>query len=123
MLFGLTNALATFQALTNITLCKYLDIFVIAYLNDILTYTKGTLEVHVQLVKKVFKVLQEANIRQPDKYKFHVKEVKFLRSIITTNGIWMDEEKVKAIKKWLEQKNFKKIQAFLEFAKFYQKFI
>ena len=40
MPFGLTNAPATFQALINTLLYKYLDIFVIAYLNDILIYTK-----------------------------------------------------------------------------------
>ena len=42
MPFGLTNALATFQALINTTLCKYLDIFVTAYLDNMLIYTKGT---------------------------------------------------------------------------------
>ena len=50
MLFGLTNAPATFQALINTTLHEYLDIFVITYFNDILIHTKRTLEEHVQLV-------------------------------------------------------------------------
>ena len=124
MPFGLTNAPATFQALINIVLCKYLDIFVTAYLNDILIYTRGTLKEHIQAVKKVLKVLQKANIRlQPDKCKFHVKTVKFLGSIITTDGIQMDKEKVKAIKEWPEPKNLKEVQAFLGFANFYQRFI
>ena len=60
---GLTNAPATFQALINTTLCKYLDIFVTAYLDDILIYTKSTLKEHIQAVKKVLKALQEADIR------------------------------------------------------------
>ena len=124
MPFGLTNAPATFQALINTTLCKYLDIFVIAYLDDILIYTKNTLKEHIQAVKKDFKALQEADIRlQPDKYKFHVKTVKFHESIITTDGIQMDEEKVKAIREWPEPKNLKKVQAFLGFANFYRRFI
>ena len=73
MPFGLTNAPASFQALIDITLCEYLDIFVTAYLNDILIYTKSTLKEHIQEDKKVFKALQEADIRlQPDKCKFHV---------------------------------------------------
>ena len=88
MPFGLTNAPATFQAFINTTLSKYLDIFVTAYLDDILIYTKSTLKEHIQEVKKVFKALQEADIRlQPDKCKFHVKTVKFLGSITTTDGI------------------------------------
>ena len=124
MPFGLTNALATFQALINTTLRKYLDIFVTAYLDHILIYTKGTLKEHIQAVKKVFKALQEADIRlRPDKCKFHVKTVKFLGSIITTDGIQMDKEKVKAIKEWLESRNLKEVQAFLGFANFYQRFI
>ena len=120
MPFGLTNAPATFQALINTTLCKYLDIFVTAYLDNILIYTKGTLKEHIQEVKKVFKALQEADIRlQPDKCKFHVKTVKFLGSIITTNGIQMDNKKVKAIREWLEPRNLKEVQAFLGFTNFY----
>ena len=122
--FGLTNTLATFQALINTTLCEYLDIFVTAYLNDILIYTKGTLKEHIQAVKKVLKALQAADIRlQPDKCKFHVKTVKFLGSIITTDGIQMDNNKVKAIREWPEPRNLKEIQAFLGFANFYQRFI
>ena len=124
MPFGLTNAPATFQALINTTLCKYLDIFVTAYLDDILIYTKGTLKEHIQEAKKVFKALQEADIRlRPDKCKFYVKTVKFLGSIITTNGIQMDNEKVKAIREWPEPRNLKEVQAFLGFANFYQRFI
>ena len=61
--FGLTNAPATFQTLINTTLCKYLDIFITAYLDDILIYTKSTLKEHIQEVKKLFKALQEADIR------------------------------------------------------------
>jgi hypothetical protein len=41
MLFGLTNALATFQELINNVLRTYLDIFVIVYLDDILVYSEN----------------------------------------------------------------------------------
>ena len=124
MPFGLTNAPATFQALINTTLCRYLDIFVSAYLNNILIYTKSTLKEHIQEVKKVFKVLQDADIRlRPDKCKFHVKTVKFLGSIITTDGIQMDDKKVKAIREWPEPRNLRDVQTFLGFANFYRRFI
>ena len=38
MPFGLTNALASFQKLINDTLREYLNIFVLAYLDDILIF-------------------------------------------------------------------------------------
>ena len=60
---------------------------------------------------------------RPDKCEFHMKEVKILGSIITTEGIRMDQEKVKVVTEWPEPKNLKKVQAFLGFANFYQKFI
>ena len=50
MLFGLTNAPATFQSYINKILAKKLDIFVIVYLNDILIYTKSKSEEYVQAV-------------------------------------------------------------------------
>ena len=124
MPFGLTNAPATFQALINTTFCEYLDIFVTAYLNNILIYIKSTLKEHIQEIKKVFKALQEADIRlRPDKCKFYEKTVKFLGSIITTDGIQMDDKKVKAIREWPEPRNLKEVQAFLGFANFYRRFI
>ncbi len=50
MLFGLTNALATFQGYINKILAVKLDVFVIVYLNDILIYTESKGEEHVQAV-------------------------------------------------------------------------
>src|SRR5205814_3307007 len=63
MPFGLTNAPATFQALINDTLREYLDDFVVAYLDDILIYTKGTLAEHQKQVRKVLRKLQEKGMR------------------------------------------------------------
>ena len=40
MLFGLLNALASFQGFINKILAKKLNVFVIVYLVDILIYTK-----------------------------------------------------------------------------------
>ncbi len=52
MLIGLTNALATFQRHVNYVLQEYLYKFVLAYLDDILIYSK-TMEEHIDHVRKV----------------------------------------------------------------------
>ena len=44
MPFGLTNAPATFQNFINDVLCPFLDLFDIAYLNDILIFSENLLD-------------------------------------------------------------------------------
>ncbi len=51
MLFGLTNALATFQGYINKILVKKLDIFVIVYLDDIFINIENKREGHVEVVQ------------------------------------------------------------------------
>ena len=52
MLFGLTNAPASFQELINDTLREYLDAFVLAYLDDILIFSTDYKQ-HVQYMRIV----------------------------------------------------------------------
>jgi len=52
MSFGLVNAPATFHALMNTILREFLDHGVVAYLDEILIYSK-TMEEHEVLVKQV----------------------------------------------------------------------
>ena len=50
ILFGLTNASATFQGYINKILAEKLDVFMIMYLDDILIYTESEDEEYVQAV-------------------------------------------------------------------------
>jgi len=69
MPFGLTNMPATFQSLVNNTLQNYLDIFCIAYFNNILIYLE-TLKEYKKHVKKVLKALQNKKLSvASEKYK------------------------------------------------------
>ena len=73
-----TNAPATFQTLIDDTLRECLDRFVIAYLDDVLIYSK-TLKEHKEHVRTVLQKLMDANLLvESDKSFFHVQEVDFL---------------------------------------------
>jgi hypothetical protein len=121
MPFGLCNAPATFQAYINDALRDYLDDFVIAYLDDVLIYSSGTLEEHIEHVRKVLIRLKERELYvKLEKCQFHVTETKFLGYIISPDGIAMDPERVKTIVDWPVPKSQYDLQVFLGFANFYR---
>ena len=124
MPFGLTNAPATFQALINDTLREYLDDFVVAYLDDILIYTKGTLAEHQKQVRKVLRKLQEKGMRlKRQKCEFHRKELEFLGIIVSGHEFKMDPTKIKAIREWPAPTNIREVQSFLGFTNYYRRFV
>jgi len=98
MPFGLINAPTTCQKMINDALRQYLDIFVIAYLNDIMIYLI-TLKKHVQHVSQILECLNKRDLRlKPEKCEFHREEVDFLEFVVERHEIRMDLEKIKAIK-------------------------
>ncbi|RFU73004.1 hypothetical protein TARUN_9252, partial [Trichoderma arundinaceum] len=120
---GLTNAPASFQKRINHVLKEYLDEFVIAYIDDILIFSK-TLEEHEEHVHKVLQKLQDAKLLvNPEKCAFHTQRVEFLGHIISPGEIQMDPKKLEAVKTWEPPKNVKDVQSFLGFANYYRRFI
>jgi hypothetical protein len=118
MLFGLTNAPATCQALVNNVLREHLDIFVIAYLDDILIYSRSE-EEHRKHVRTVLKLLQQHSLLvDPDKCKWHQEEVEFLGCIVGKNGVKMSSEKIRVVKDWPTPTTVKEVQAFIGFVNF-----
>jgi hypothetical protein len=119
MPFGLTNAPASFQYFLNHVLRPYLDVFVTAYLDNILIFSNN-LDEHRKHVLKVLEALSEVGLHlKPEKCKFHQREVKYLGFIILTSGTKMDPAKVATIQERLEPRNIKDVQSFLGFANFY----
>lgn len=72
--FGLTNALATFMCLMNNVFNKYLDRFVLVYLDDILVYSKSEKE-HEENLRLVMQVFRENQLyAKLSKCDFYQKE-------------------------------------------------
>jgi histidinol phosphatase-like PHP family hydrolase len=71
MPFSLTNTPADFQHFINNMLCPYLDVFITAYLNNILIYSDN-LKDYWDYVHKVLEALSEAGLYlKPEKCEFH----------------------------------------------------
>jgi hypothetical protein len=74
----------------NNALYKYLDIFTIVYLDNILVYLVNK-DKHKQHVKLVLEKLKEYNLLlKLEKCKFYKNQVEFLGYIIRIHGIKMD---------------------------------
>jgi hypothetical protein len=123
MPFGLINALVIFQAYINKALSRIIDYFIVIYLNNILIYFKPG-EDHYTYIRIVIKRLRKYKLyTKLSKYFFNIKEIKFLGFIIGSIGVKPDPDKILTIKKWPKPELFYKVQVFLRFANFYQRFI
>ena len=83
MPFGLTNIPASFQELINDTLQEYLNIFVLAYLDDILIFSTNYKQ-HVQHMRIVLQKLHEKDLPvKLSKCEFHKHSIGFLDYIVS----------------------------------------
>ena len=123
MPFGLTNAPATFQTYINQALHGLLDVVCVAYMDDILIFSKNAME-HFRDVRAVLQRLREAKLYvKLSKCEFATTTVDFLGYRISTEGIAMDPRRVEAIQQWPEPETFREIQVLLGFTNFYRMFI
>jgi TRAP-type uncharacterized transport system fused permease subunit len=123
MPFGLTNAPALFQQWMNEVLSDYLDVFCIAYLDNIIIYSDNV-EQYCQHIRRILERVEEVGLMlKASKCEFHTNRTEYLGYIISPMGISMDLEKVKAVVEWREPTNMKGVQSFLGFANFYRRFI
>lgn len=123
MPFGLTNAPSTFMRLMNHVFKDFHGKFVVVYFDDILIFSK-TLDEHVEHLKQVFEVLRKqqlfANLK---KCAFCVDRVVFLGFVVSSKGVEVDEDKIKAIKEWPKPKSVTEVRSFHGLASFYRRFV
>ncbi len=123
MSFELANASITFQSYINFALKKFLNVFVIIYLNDILIYFQNEKEHtnHVRFVLKRFKKYKL--FAKLNKCDFDLKEIDYLKFIVEINDIRMNLARIAIVKKWIESTTRRHVRTFLKFVEFYRRFI
>ena len=123
MSFELCNASVSWQHFINNILREHLNDFCTAYADNILIYS-NTRKEYIEHCHWILDQLKKAGLTcDIEKCEFCVQKVKYLNLIITIDGIKMNLEKIAAIVEWETFNSVKEIQAFLEFANFYRRFI
>ncbi|KAL0179864.1 hypothetical protein M9458_025306 [Cirrhinus mrigala] len=123
MPYGLANAPAVFQSFINEILKDFMNKFVIAYIDDILIFSKSEAE-HITHVRAVLSRLLDHQLYvKAEKCEFHVHQTSFLGYQVSHQGVKMDSSKIQAVTEWPQPSTIKELQRFLGFANFYRRFI
>jgi hypothetical protein len=97
MPFGLINAPAYFIYLMNKLFIKYLDKFVVVFIDDILIFSKNEKEHDEHLCLVLQKLRENQLYAKLSKCEFWLKKVSFLGHIISEGGISVDPSKDKSV--------------------------
>jgi len=93
------------------------------YLDDLIDFSR-TFEDRLVRLQAVFDRLRAANLKlKPTKYVLFAQQVKFLGSVVSSNGIAPDPEKVEAVANWPTPQNLTEVYAFVALAGYYRRHI
>jgi len=121
--FGVSNGPGGFQKRVNWLLTKYVNQFVIVYMDDILIYSK-TLRKHVEHLKIVLTTLADADlILNLDKCQFLNTETHFLRHILTRNGYTLGPQNIEKVIRWPTPRTIIDMRSFNNLANYYRRYI
>ena len=99
---GLTNALAAFQQFMNNIFTDMIDINVIVYLDDILVYSDNPMEHKRHVWEVLWRLCTNGLFAHADKCEFHITSCKYLRYMLSPDGLTMAQNKVQIIQDWPE---------------------
>jgi len=109
--------------LMNKVFYKYLDWFVVVFIDDILVYSTNQYE-HTEHLQKVLDILREKKLfAKLKKCEFWLKKISFLGHVISGDGIEVDPSKIEVVVKWERPTNAHEIRSFLGLAGYYRRFV
>jgi hypothetical protein len=123
MLFGLMNALATFQAPMNTVLQPFLQKFVLVFFKEFLIFSSSWVE-HLQHVHAILTKLRDQQLfMKKSKCAFGCSDIAYLSHVISTMGVAMDDQKVRAVVDWPVPRSVHAVHTFLSLIGYYRCFI
>ena len=124
MFFGLTNSLATLQAMINNILRDLINTREVAmFMDNILVGTKNE-KWHDEIVEEILKRIEKNNLYvKPEKYIQKVREIDFLGLVIGSGEIKMQKKKVAGVLEQPKSKTVKEMQKFLGLVNYYRRFV
>jgi transposase InsO family protein len=88
--------------------------FVIVWIDDILVFSQGSFDEHIEHLRVVFERLRAAGMTvNVNKSSFLAKELPYLGFLLSPEGIRADPQKVEAIRTIAAPKNVKQVRSFL----------
>ena len=102
---------------------KFVDRFVVVYLDDIVIYSES-LEDHLEHLRKVMSKLRKHQLFvKKEKCELAHQEILFLGHKVNKGMVMMDEGKVQAILDWPPPSKVTELRSFLGLTNYYKKFI
>lgn len=102
---------------------KYLDWFVVVFIDDILVYSASH-EDHREHLKMVLGILKEKKLfAKLKKCEFWLEKVSFLGHVISKDGVAVDPSKIKVVMNWERPTNVREIKSFLGLVGYYRRFV
>jgi hypothetical protein len=121
--FGLCNSPATFMRMMNRIFGPLYDVSVIAYVDDILIYSK-TKEEHEIHLREVFAKLKENRLSvKESKCQLFQQEVEFCGTIVGCNGIGLDKSKLNSLEGLIYPRDVSDLRSFLGLCNWFRDFI
>ena len=122
--YGIMNAPAGFQRFINNCLAHLSDDVCIAYLDDVLIFSK-TFKEHKKNVKKVLRCLREKGVKlNMPKCNFFKEEIRYLGRLVSKEGYRPDPEDVRALDKCkVPPTDVGKLRSLLGFLGYYRTYI